>query len=264
MPLEITSPPTATEQRQLDEQGYLLLAGFLSPDLLLRLRNAVADCFLHEGEQAGAEFKQEPGCRRLANLVDKGDVFRDIIARPRILGCVASVLGPAFKLSSLNARCVPPHADVVQPLHADMGAVPDEQGYWVCNTVWMLDAFTATNGALRLIPGSHRWRRLPDDLADRRAPHPDEILITGSAGDVLVMNAHLWHGGTANRTDASRTAVHAFYARRDKPQQQYQKRLLRPEVQASLAPSLRELLALDDPINDAVTTAPVRRSGFMS
>ena len=48
----------------------------------------------------------------------------------------------------------------------------------------------------------------------------------------MVMNAHLWHGGTANRTAAPRLAMHAFYCRRDKPQQQYQKQLLRPEVQA--------------------------------
>jgi ectoine hydroxylase-related dioxygenase (phytanoyl-CoA dioxygenase family) len=77
------------------------------------------------------------------------------------------------------------------------------------------------------------------------------------------MNAHLWHGGTANRTNHSRTAVHAFYARRDKPQQQYQKQLLRPETQAVLSPELRELLALDDPLNDQVTTQAVRRSGFL-
>jgi ectoine hydroxylase-related dioxygenase (phytanoyl-CoA dioxygenase family) len=183
---------------------------------------------------------------------------------PRILTCVQCVLGPAIKLSSLNARRVPPHCPRVQPLHADMGALPDALGPWVCNTVWLLDPFASENGALRLIPGSHRWGKLPDEmLTDRTAPHPAEILVTGSAGSVIVMNAHLWHGGTANRTNQPRTAVHAFYARRDKPQQQYQKQLLRAEVQAALSPELREILALDDPLNDAVTTQAVRRSGFM-
>src|ERR1019366_9317631 len=93
------------EQHQLDEQGYLVLADFMDADLLQRLRDAVAARFALEGDQAGSEFKQEPGCRRLANLVDKGDVFRAIIARPRVLAAVAGVLRPAFKLSSLNARC---------------------------------------------------------------------------------------------------------------------------------------------------------------
>jgi ectoine hydroxylase-related dioxygenase (phytanoyl-CoA dioxygenase family) len=77
------------------------------------------------------------------------------------------------------------------------------------------------------------------------------------------MNAHLWHGGTANQTDRPRLAMHAFYCRRDKPQQQYQKRLLRPEVQAALTPALREVLALDDPLNDELSANVTVRSGFM-
>ena len=79
--------------------------------------------------------------------------------------------------------------------------IPDEKGYWVCNTVWMLDDFTPENGATRMVPGSHRWGRRPQDvLDDPMAPHPDEVLLTGKAGSVAVMNAHMWHGGTANRT----------------------------------------------------------------
>jgi hypothetical protein len=57
--------------------------------------------------------------------------------------------------------------------------------------------------------------------------------------------------------------MHAFYCRRDKPQQQYQKQLLRPDVQASLSPELRDMLALDDPLNDSVSANVSTRSGFM-
>ena len=57
--------------------------------------------------------------------------------------------------------------------------------------------------------------------------------------------------------------MHAFYRRRDKPQQQYQKQLLRPEVQASLSPDLRHLLALDDPLNAELAKSDVARCGFV-
>ena len=77
------------------------------------------------------------------------------------------------------------------------------------------------------------------------------------------MNAHAWHGGTANNTDKPRTALHAFYARRDKPQQQYQRELLSASVQASLTPALRRILALDDRLNDEVTRNCQQRSGFL-
>ena len=103
---------------------------------------------------------------------------------------------------------------------------------------------------------------LESELADPRAPHPDEVLVTGRSGDLVVMNSHLWHGGTANRTERRRLALHAFYCRWDKPQQQYQKALLRPETQAALSRDARALLALDDPANDAMS-AEGGRSGFM-
>ncbi|HEY2932441.1 MAG TPA: phytanoyl-CoA dioxygenase family protein [Acidobacteriota bacterium] len=255
---------TEGEKQQLDEMGYLVLADFMERDLLHELRTRVEELFELEGDAAGSEFKQEPSARRLANLVNKGEVFQRVIAFPRILQCMRHVLGERIKLSSLNVRSANPHSDCAQPLHADMGAVPDEKGFWVCNSVWMLDDFTRLNGAIRLVPGSHWRRQLPQEvLEDPSAPHPDELLLTGTAGSVVIMNAHLWHGATANRTSLQRRAMHAFYTRGDKPQQQYQKRLLSPKVQQNLSPVLRELLALDDALNDELSSREIPRSGFL-
>ena len=248
----------------LAEHGYVALENYMDAGLLARMRTRVDELFLEEGDQAGSEFRTEAGARRLANLADKGAVFREAISRPEILGLVESVLGPEFKLSSLNVRSATPLSNSLQPLHVDMGLVADDRGYAVCNTVWMLDDFTLENGALRVIPGSHRWRRRPQDsVADLYAEYPGEALVTGRAGTVVVMNAHLWHGGTANRTAHERRALHGFYCRRDIPQQQYQKRLLRPETQALLDPDLRRILALDDPLNDEISAIGSGRSGFM-
>ena len=259
--------PLVPEQRQqLDELGYVVLADLMPAGLLRALRARVGELLTEEGDQAGSEFKQEAGCRRLANLVDKGEIFQQVIAHPQVLECVAAVLGPRFKLSSLNARSVDPDGKRRQPLHVDMGALPDEHGYWVCNSIWMLDDFTTENGATRCLPGTHRRGCLPQDALGPEAllqDHPEEVLITGRAGTVVVMNAHLWHGGTANRTPQPRRALHAFYARWDKPQQQYQKQLVRIEVQQALSPPLRRLLALDDPQNDALSADVERRSGFL-
>ena len=255
---------TDAHTRQLDEEGYVLLESCIDPPMLDALRARIAEIFADEGDRAGHEFRTEAHAHRLANLVDKGEVFGRAIGLPLVLDHVRHVLGPDIKLSSLNVRSADPGGDAGQPLHVDMGAVPDERGYWVCNTIWLLDDFTPENGATRLVPGSHRWGARPQDvLADPFAPHPDEILLLGRAGSIAVMNAHLWHGGTANRSSAPRLAMHAFYCRRDKPQQQYQKRLLRPEVQAALDPATRAILALDDPLNDALSAAPAVKSGFL-
>jgi hypothetical protein len=256
-------PIPIAHARRLDEEGYVRLDGFIAPGRHRRMVERIDALFAEEGETAGTEFRREPGARRLANLADKGDVFIDCVVDETVGQYLAHVLGPRFKLSSLNARSANPHSAQSQPLHIDAGALPDELGYWVCNTVWLLDDFTTENGALRVVPGSHRSGQRPQDvLADPEQTHPDELLVTGRAGDLVVMNSHLWHGGTANRTERRRLALHAFYCRWDKPQQQYQKALLRPETMAALSPEARVRLALDDPANDAMS-AEGGRSGFM-
>jgi hypothetical protein len=255
---------TSAQARELDERGYVLLERCMPGDLLRDLRRRLLELYIEEGDRAGAEFRTEAHAHRLANLVDKGDIFRRAMLFAPVLDGVRHVLGPEIKLSSLNARSADPHSSGGQPLHVDMNALPDERGYWVCNTVWMLDDFTRANGATRVVPGSHTWRRRPQEaLADPMAAHPDEVLVTGPAGSIAIMNAHVWHGGTANRTAAPRLAMHAFYCRRDKPQQQYQRALLGPDVQSILDPEARHVLALDDPANDRLSRAPVERSGFM-
>jgi hypothetical protein len=41
------------------------------------------------------------------------------------------------------------------------------------------------------------------------------------------------------------------------------KQLLDADLQAALSPELRELLALDDPLNDDLSGQDVKRSGFL-
>jgi ectoine hydroxylase-related dioxygenase (phytanoyl-CoA dioxygenase family) len=252
---------THADRRQLDEEGYLVLPGLMTPELLGALRRRIEELFAEEGALAGSEFKQEPEARRLANLVNKGDIFEDVILTPRVLECMAHILEPRFKLSSLNARSTDPHSASGQPLHADSGAIADDAGYFVANSVWLLDDFTSENGATRFVAGSHRWRRVPEP--NFYEAHPDEQLVLGKAGDVVVMNAHMWHGGTANRTAAPRRAMHVYYTRYDQPQQQYQKRWLSAAVQARLSPAARGILALDDALNDELSSTGSGKSGFM-
>ncbi len=250
---------TSSEKQQLEDQGFLAFPDFFSPEQVAAFNARVEELFALEGDGAGSEFKTESGARRIANAVDKGEIFEQVIQTPQILEAIAVVLGPDFKLSSLNIRSANPHNGCAQPLHVDSGALPDALGNSVCNSVWMLDDFTERNGALRVVPGSHKWFRIPESGAKPEG----EMLVTGKAGTVVVMNAHLWHGGSENFTGQQRRAMHVYYTRGDKPQQQYQKRLVRPEVQARMSPLGRRLLALDDPRNDELSATGSGASGFM-
>jgi hypothetical protein len=244
--------------RRLDEEGYVPPDGFIAPPHRRIVERTTL--FAEEGETAGSEFRQEPGARRLANPADKGTSSSTAWSTRR---WASTSLTCSAALQAEQPECAigEPHSAQSQP-SVDAGALPDEVGYWVQHRL-AADDFTTENGALRVVPGSHRSGQRPQDvLADPEHTQPDEVLVTGRAGDVVVMNSHLWHGGTANRTGGRRLALHAFYCRGDKPQQQYQKALLRPETVAALSPAARAMLALDDPGNDALS-AEGGRSGFM-
>lgn len=107
----------------------------------------------------------------------------------------------------------------------------------------IIDNFTKMNGATRVVPGSHRANALPEEaISDPSAPHPGEALLLGEAGTVVIFNAHTWHGGTRNRTDQPRRAMHAYFCRRDQKQQTDQRRYARPETAARLRDAARFIL----------------------
>lgn len=195
-----------------------------------------------EGEKAGLEVHQQPGARRLADLVNKGAVFDAVWQNPRVLAAAYAIFGRPFKLFSLNARDALP-GQGAQALHADWGPREADEPCRVVNAIWMLDPFRPETGATRIVPGSHRLAGGPTDhLADPEAPHPHERLAVGEIGSVLVYNAHAWHGGTRNQGSGRRRALHCAFVDRDFPQQTDQRRYLRPETAARLSPVARYLL----------------------
>ena len=95
----------------------------------------------------------------------------------------------------------------------------DPERALIANAFWILDDMTHENGATRVVPGSHRFGRLPrGSIAQPLGHHPDEIVIEARAGDVVVTSAHLWHGGTRNVSGRRRRVAIAQFARAGVPQ----------------------------------------------
>lgn len=226
---------SAEEKKFLDENGYLPLPGILSPDQVQAIASRLEALAREEGDQAGTEVHQEKGTIRLSNLVNKDPLFEICFTHPRVLAAIAHVLNNNLKLSSLNARAALP-GEGLQALHVDWrgGVAPGD--YHVCNSIWLLDDFTAENGSTRVVPGSHRSGKAPkDEMADPTQPHPDEVQLLAPAGTVVIFNSHTWHGGTLNKTDKPRRAMHSYFTRRDQPQQLDQRKWLGPETLARLS-----------------------------
>lgn len=233
---------SADEINFLDEQGYLPLPNILSDERVAMFRQRLDDIAAAEGDKAGTEVHQEAGTTRLSNLIDKDPMFEICYTHPRVIAAMDHVLKSDFKLSSLNSRASLP-GEGLQALHADWGEGVSPDDFQVCNSIWLLVDFTEENGATRVVPGSHRSGQTPSEaLDDAKAPHPDEILLTASAGTVVIFNSHTWHGGTVNKTGVPRYALHSYFCRRHQSQQLNQKEHLSAETVSRLSPAARYIL----------------------
>jgi len=200
---------SGAEKESLDRQGYLVLAGATDADWLKRLRAA----FEASVEQPAANGKQS-GTRHTGELGLKDPAFAATYTHPGLLAAVHHVLGRGFKLNQMAGRDPLPGYGQ-QGLHADWMQRGPQDPFYVVTALWMLDDFTETNGATRVIPGSHLWLKpLPKPMQQPESHHPEERMITARAGSVLIFNGHLWHSGTRNQSKLPRRALQmVFWAR---------------------------------------------------
>jgi ectoine hydroxylase-related dioxygenase (phytanoyl-CoA dioxygenase family) len=167
--LGVTAATLDAEARErLDGDGYTALPGVLSGEQVAAVRARLAGLLAAEGERAGLEVHREGGTDRLADLVNKGAVFEPCFTDSRVLACIAHVLGE-FKLSSLNSRAALP-GQGHQGLHADWSGPVPPGGYQVCNSIWLLDDFTARNGPTRVVLAPIRHGAAPGDAGSGRRP----------------------------------------------------------------------------------------------
>jgi hypothetical protein len=232
---------SAEERAALDGDGYLIFPGLIDPAWLERLRAAF------DARRDFVFFKiapQHQTSRHLLDLVNAGSACDGIWSHPRLLAAMRHILGRPFKLSSLNGRD-PVKGDGGQDLHQDWGRRQPGEPAHVANSLWLLDDFTPDNGATRIVPGTHRLDGAELDAIDRSAEHPRQLTVQAKAGDVLVINAHLWHGGTINRSGLSRRVMHGYFTAREHRQQLDQRAYLRVATRERLSPAQRWILDVD-------------------
>lgn len=81
-----------------------------------------------------------------------------------------------------------------------------------------LDDCDQTNGALRVLPGSHRHGRLSAERIRQLREECPEFLCRVPAGGALVMRPLLLHGSSRSKSDRHRRVLHIDYAGFELPQ----------------------------------------------
>ncbi|MFN7974747.1 MAG: phytanoyl-CoA dioxygenase family protein [Acidobacteriota bacterium] len=211
--LGVTADALAPSERAaLDRDGYVVLRDVALGQRLEDLRAAFEAATAHA---APASDPRQTGTRHVADLSGTSDVFDSVYAEPRVLAVVSHVLRVPFQVFHLSGRDPLPGFGQ-QGLHADWYSQGAGAPWVVVTVLWLLDEYTARNGATRVVPGSHLFRRMvPKALADPAARHGEEATIVAPAGSVLAFNGHLWHSGTRNDTASSRRVIQCQYIRGD-------------------------------------------------
>ena len=149
--------------------------------------------------------------------------FLDLACDPEIVELVSEVIGDDVILWGCHVFCKPAGTGFETPWHQD-------GHYWPIRplatcTVWVaLEASTRANGCLRVIPRSHREKRLHDHLHEdrenltlnqRMAPGTfDEAAAVDlelQPGQMSLHDVYMIHGATANTSGQRRTGVALRY-----------------------------------------------------
>lgn len=229
---ETTLAPEAKDT--LDRQGYQVFPGLISTDWLAHLREAFERTV---GPRPNPDSPQT-GTRHVESLACKDAAFDGIYTHPTVLAAVHHVLRRPFRVFLLSGRDPLPGYGQ-QGLHTDWYPRGPTDPFSMVTTLWLLDDFTPTNGATRLVPGSHlNPTPLPKSMQAPGNRHHDQKLLVAPAGSVAVFNGHLWHSGTRNESNRPRRVLQCQFVARD---------AFRPadapaEIPAHLSPAARYIL----------------------
>lgn len=240
---DMSTALSAEQVQQFERDGYLLFRGMVPPAAhaaMLALTNAHVAAAVppleyeaEVGYPGAPPSLHAPGgktLRRLRGAYQRADCLRQWASNPILVARLEQLFGEKISLSLAHHNCVMtkhPHFGTATGWHRDIR-------YWSFTrpdliSVWLaLGAETARNGALKIIPGSHRMEIRPEQLDEREFLRPElpqnqalfeqGITLELQAGDVLFFHSLLFHAAGRNDSAAIKASVvFAYHAQSNTP-----------------------------------------------
>ena len=178
--------------------------------------------------------------KRTSRLIAKSPTSRTLLLHPLVMEIVERLLGEhCYNVQLHSTMAIRIHAgETAQTLHRDDNVFPFRHPGppSAINVIWAIEDFTTDNGGTRVVPKSHAW----DD--ERRPGEDDAVTAVMPRGSVLLFDTALYHGGGANRSNATRTSVLFAYSLGWLRQLENQFLAVPRELARTLPSDLRELI----------------------
>jgi ectoine hydroxylase-related dioxygenase (phytanoyl-CoA dioxygenase family) len=227
---------TAEQERAFDEEGFVILENFLTPEELARL-SAAAD-------EVIARIQKEKGLPpethfQIRNALAQHDAFLDLVDHPRIVPLVVDAIGWNIQIRTTHLDYRPPYPDDMRAGAVGTGRGADQEaGYR--NVTWhpdlaspeifqgpsldgrlpfmeikvfypLFDMTESGCGNLWLAPGSHK--RPPAELhaMGNQVPAEQALELKLLAGSAVLWRTAVWHCVGPNQSPKTRKIVHVGY-----------------------------------------------------
>ena len=196
---------------ELDQRGYAVLDGFVTPERAAELTQVVDDVIaaVSAAKQQEALAREAAGERRI-NVWYPGEpgwIAQDVSDRPEIrwlaeeptlLGIAQRAAGTPGPLTRVRALAALPGYGH-QGFHVNKEGLSPAFGSWDALVfVVILSPHRPETGTIRVLPGSHRSPVQFTEWGSAMPPHPDEVRIQAEPGDLFVYSGQLWKSSTFN------------------------------------------------------------------
>lgn len=215
----------------LNANGFAIVEGLLSEDETLRLLAAI-----ERVADTGSKLQRRGEVFAVRNLIDVVPEIAKLATSDKLRALLEPILGNQFMPVRGILFDKVPDANWKVPWHQDVTIAVQEKvevegfGPWTTKAGVIhvqppasvlehmlsvrlhLDPCPATNGALRVIPGSHLHGRIPEEKVPAiRTTIPEHVCEVGLGG-ALLMRPLLLHASSPSQNAAHRRVIHLDFA----------------------------------------------------
>jgi len=209
-------------QEQLDtfnNDGYLVVEDALPPEMIQRLTQVVDG--IEDEERKRQDLDSHQILQKFRTVIED-DIFLQLLDWPQTFPLVWDILGWNIQLYISHLIIYPPelekkgeelgtggwHQDGGRPVR-EMERPQPRLSLKV--SYWLTDVDSPSNGAMQIIPGSHKLDALPpsSDLEDGKV-----LDLCVKAGTAVLFDRRMWHRRGLNTSNISRKVLFFGYSYR--------------------------------------------------